>query len=670
MPRFRYLDRKRPEVHEYNPATLNPRQVAEKVLGSIEWTGENFGVCNCPAEHLHTNKTGKNHTRVYINNEYPPVVKCNHASCFGEVEEINKRLYFEAKAGGTFEAMPAQYNAEATRKVQERERIEHAKDILKKEYDSILSNYSDKLPKGESIPSDPVQMFNKHLRLFKKDDILFHGNTFDTHTFKAAGEWAKFAQDAKRVPNQYICQSNFINNPTGRLKDQVHESPYLVVEGDNSEKPEQIKVLNFLIACGFNLVAVIDSGNKSLHGWFRRPKNYTEQEITALMECLQCDPASTRIAQPVRVAGGENAKTGNVQRLLYYNKAAPDAEPMPFDRIFTKADELPEIIDIGTFLETEYPKPPELIAGLLHQGEKMILSADSKMRKTFTLLDLALSLHSGKTFLGMETAKSKVLFINFELENWLIQQRTRNILTGRNMQFDRSHFDFLNLKSYAQSIDILVPIFLKHMERSGGNFGAIIIDPIYKTLGDRDENSASDINDLMNEFSRLSNKTGASVIICQHFAKGGGAGKSVNDRASGSGVFARDPDTICTMTQDERLQDEFDIPEGYGAVFEASIRAFKPMAPRVLEWKDENCAWTHREEIDWRKKPEKKGRNAKTINKKEIIELIGEGRPRKESIEVLAHLFNIKPEQAKAEIQKLIKSFVLFEDENGYITIN
>jgi len=84
-----------------------------------------------------------------------------------------------------------------------------------------------------------------------------------------------------------------------------------------------------------------------------------------------------------------------------------------------------------------------------------------------------------------------------------------------------------------------------------GGYALIILDPVYKCMGHRDENAAGDIGSLLNEVERLAVQTGAAVVFGAHFSKGSQAGKESIDRVSGSGVFARDPDSILTLTRHE-----------------------------------------------------------------------------------------------------------------------
>jgi hypothetical protein len=129
-----------------------------------------------------------------------------------------------------------------------------------------------------------------------------------------------------------------------------------------------------------------------------------------------------------------------------------------------------------------------------------------------------------------------------------------------------------NLRGKAQALEAIAPKFIKLM--ANGNFSLVILDPIYKTLGNRDENAAGDINSLMNEMEEIAIKTGAAVVFAAHFSKGNQAAKSSIDRISGSGVFARSPDTILVMTEHED-DDCFTV--------ESTVRNYMSPEPFVVE---------------------------------------------------------------------------------------
>lgn len=52
---------------------------------------------------------------------------------------------------------------------------------------------------------------------------------------------------------------------------------------------------------------------------------------------------------------------------------------------------LPDIINARDLIDKNPPKPPQLIKGIMHQGSKMVLGGGSKSYKTWSLLDLGIS---------------------------------------------------------------------------------------------------------------------------------------------------------------------------------------------------------------------------------------------------------------------------------------
>ena len=80
------------------------------------------------------------------------------------------------------------------------------------------------------------------------------------------------------------------------------------------------------------------------------------------------------------------------------------------------------------------------------------------------------------------------------------------------------------------------------------HFDAIVLDPIYKVITG-DENNASEMGAFCNQFDKICTATGCAAIYCHHHSKGSQGFKRAMDRASGSGVFARDPDAQLDMIE-------------------------------------------------------------------------------------------------------------------------
>ena len=232
----------------------------------------------------------------------------------------------------------------------------------------------------------------------------------------------------------------------------------------------------------------------------------------------------------------------------------------------------PTIIDAAAFVAEAFTRPDELIDGLLHRGEKMALGGGSKSFKTWTLLDLALSVAHGQPWLGKATKAGRVLYLNFEIQLWSWQSRIATVARAKGITIEPGRLSVWNLRGKAATFDYLVP---KIRDAAQTDYALIILDPVYKLYGQTDENSAGDVARLLNGLEELAVSTGSAVAFGAHFSKGNQSAKESIDRISGSGVFARDPDSLLMFTRHEAA-DAFTV--------EATLRNFAPVEPFVVRW--------------------------------------------------------------------------------------
>ena len=177
----------------------------------------------------------------------------------------------------------------------------------------------------------------------------------------------------------------------------------------------------------------------------------------------------------------------------------------------------------------------------------MVLGGPSKAYKTWALLDLAVSVATGSDWWGFPCVKGKVIYLNFEIPRPFMRKRLEAVLEAKGVKLEPGQLEIWNLRGYAGSFEKLSADIVDQLKEA--EYVLSIIDPTYKVMGDRDENSASDMNNLMNTFEQLCHSTGVAVAFGSHFAKGNASGKEAIDRISGSGVTARDPDSILTLTR-------------------------------------------------------------------------------------------------------------------------
>jgi len=218
---------------------------------------------------------------------------------------------------------------------------------------------------------------------------------------------------------------------------------------------------------------------------------------------------------------------------------------------------LPAIISLDDLFAEDLQEPEHLIDGVLHKGTKMILGGGSKSFKTWTLMELALALATGGDWLGFKCKQCKVLYINLEILPWFARKRFDDIKKATKLTKKTPNLHIWNLRGYAADIVELEAQLISMT--SAGAYSMIIFDPIYKVQGNRDENSNGDIAEMLNGLERLAVETEAAVAFGHHFAKGNASGKYAIDRMSGAGAWARDPDTIITLTPHE--EDECFVAE-------------------------------------------------------------------------------------------------------------
>lgn len=237
------------------------------------------------------------------------------------------------------------------------------------------------------------------------------------------------------------------------------------------------------------------------------------------------------------------------------------------------ADDLPELVDAATFIAEPIDPPAELIEGILHKGSKLAFGGSSKSFKTWSLLDVAISVASGADWLGHSTAQGKVLFINFEIQPHAWQRRIVAVAKAKGVELKAGEVILWNLRGHAADFRHIVPRLIQRCRAE--NFALIVLDPIYKLYGNTDENSAGNVALLLNALERLATETGAAIAFGAHFAKGNASAKEAIDRISGSGVFARDPDSLLIFTKHE-TDDAFTV--------EPILRNFAPVDAFAVRW--------------------------------------------------------------------------------------
>ncbi|MHB1323970.1 MAG: AAA family ATPase, partial [Coriobacteriia bacterium] len=216
-------------------------------------------------------------------------------------------------------------------------------------------------------------------------------------------------------------------------------------------------------------------------------------------------------------------------------------------------DELPEPENLADVWDNMPALSPPLIDGILRQGHKLLLAGPSKAGKSYALIELCIAIAEGRDWYGWQCTKGRVLYVNLELDRASCLHRFKDVYGGLGLKaHSLENIDAWNLRGKAVPMDRLAPKLIRRAASKG--YIAIVIDPIYKVITG-DENSADQMAKFCNQFDLVAAELGCAVIYCHHHSKGAQGQKRSADRASGSGVFARDPDTLLDLIELELTED-------------------------------------------------------------------------------------------------------------------
>ena len=180
------------------------------------------------------------------------------------------------------------------------------------------------------------------VQLFPQSALVWCGEVSDTggahkaHHWQTTTEW--FMRDFRMPdspPKPFTTGSTFKSGTFSRAAEQVAEHHYVIVELDelDGRKPETSEEVELLHArsravfrflretLGWTLAAVIDTGNKSLHAWFRKPPQCEIELIAQVGKAWGLDTGVLqKPTQPVRLPFYPHQKSGRLSRPLWLER--------------------------------------------------------------------------------------------------------------------------------------------------------------------------------------------------------------------------------------------------------------------------------------------------------------------------------------------------------------
>ena len=462
-------------------------------------------------------------------------------------------------------------------------------------------------------PMTPTQQLIKFLEtLFLPDDIVGYSANWNAKSQKndifydeKAQKWKPYAGRFDRTQAQLIAElkarpkdigtaiggynedaGGWIRiNPMdgkGGGQDNIVAFRYALVESDKMPLDDQRNAYKQL---DLPIAALIYSGGKSMHAIVRiNAINKTEydERVAFLYKYMSdhdfiIDDATKYCSVFTRMPG---LKRGDkMQTLIATDQGKPSWDSW-YSSVTGTNNALPPIVSLAEGWNDPIELPEPLIEGILRTGHKMLLAGASKAGKSFLLMELCIAIAEGQKWLGFQCKQGTVLYINLEIDPLSARNRFHKIYDALGLPAENvNNISIWDLRGYAQQLDALADELIKRSK--GVKYDAVVLDPIYKVIMG-DENNASEMGKFCNQFDRICTEMGASSIYCHHHSKAANGNTRAMNRASGSGVFARDPDAQLDMIELDLSAEllEQAKPGASAWRLETTLREFPNIKPR------------------------------------------------------------------------------------------
>jgi hypothetical protein len=335
------------------------------------------------------------------------------------------------------------------------------------------------------------------------------------------------------------------------------------------------------------------------------------------------DAATGLIMERMRRLGLSESELADCPRQVrnaFAQPRSPIADQVPEDEAEIPADHASGSEDSGSsvadLIDTFPALRPEVVRGLLREGETMNIIAPPKTGKSWLVIDLALSIASGVPWLETyETVQGEVLVLDNELHRETTAFRYREVMrcadeivrTGNVSHRRRgygsdclSRITVRNLRGELRDLSSL-----GHWIRSlpQGRYKLIVLDAFYRFMPrEWDENDNGTMAAVYNLLDGYARHLGAAICCIHHASKGNQAGKAVTDVGAGAGSQSRAADTHLVLRAHE---------EDKAVVLDAATRSFRPIEPRCFRW--QFPFWESASDLDPRglktDRPKRKGKS-------------------------------------------------------------
>jgi len=202
--------------------------------------------------------------------------------------------------------------------------------------------------------------------------------------------------------------------------------------------------------------------------------------------------------------------------------------------------DLTECDSFKDFMYKDLAMPEFMVKGVWQDKSVGIMAGEPKTMKSMMAIDMGLSVATGTGFLGsFATNQGAVLYIQEEINTADVKNRVFKMSEAKGITNTHRNFipdlNFHVINNVGFDITTREHRVVIEHQIEKLNIKLLILDPMYMMLGDKDENSATELRPVLQWLTSLRERYECSVLLIHHFKKSDS--KRVGQRMRGSSIL-------------------------------------------------------------------------------------------------------------------------------------
>lgn len=239
-----------------------------------------------------------------------------------------------------------------------------------------------------------------------------------------------------------------------------------------------------------------------------------------------------------------------------------------------------ESISLSDLISMDFPESKWVVDKLISENGINCISGKPKSGKSLLCLHLALSVASGRKFLGeFDVQQGAVLLITKEDPKRLIKERVQRFLEDK-VDLDSFPIRICTENNFYLDNDKWLPLIKKEIEEK--NVKLIIIDS-FRRIFKGEENSSQVITEVHSRLKEIQ-KLGVTIVFIHHHGKEGFFKRDNPDKLRGSSDILAMLDSLLAI--DKLDADRLKISQ-------AVLRSDKPIEPFIVKFNSTSSLWKY-----------------------------------------------------------------------------